>query len=237
MSCYALIPAAGNGFRFGAGMPKQYSLLCGKPVLQHAIERLTSALAPAMTYVVLAQGDQWFDGAMPVRKDVTVLRCGGATRATSIHNALDALSGVAAEDDWIVVHDAVRPCLDRASVLRLQTELADDVVGGLLAVPVTSPLQRSDAHARVASFEPREGLWRAQTPQMFRYRMLQEAFARPGSEHATDEAHAVEALGMKPRLVLGSTTNIKVTYPEDLLLAAAILAAQPGCGETSRTAT
>lgn len=231
MSCYALIPAAGNGFRFGAGMPKQYSLLCGKPVLQHAVERLTSALAPAMTYVVLAQGDQWFDGAMPVRDDVTVLRCGGATRAASIHNALVALSGIATDDDWIVVHDAVRPCLDRASVLRLQKELADDMVGGLLAVPVTGTLKRSDEHARMVRSEPREGLWRAQTPQMFRYRTLQEAFARPGSEHATDEAHAVEAMGMTPRLVLGSTTNIKVTYPEDLLLAAAILTAlaRSGC--------
>lgn len=226
LSCYALIPAAGNGFRFGARMPKQYSLLGGKPVLQHAIERLTSGLTPAMTYVVVAQGDHWFDGAMPAREDVTALRCGGVTRATSIGNALVTLSRIATDDDWIVVHDAVRPCLDRASVLRLQSELADDTVGGLLAVPVTGTLKRSDDSARIVSSLPREGLWRAQTPQMFRYGVLREAFARPGAEHATDEAHAVEALGMKPRLVLGNTTNIKITYPEDLLLAAAILSAE-----------
>lgn len=230
MKYIALIAAAGNGFRFGAGQPKQYSLLHGRPVLQHSMERIASGLVPAITYVVIAPDDPWFDAAIGEQPGVTVLRCGGATRGASIRNALDAM-GDAASDDWVVVHDAVRPCIDRASLVRLQSELADDPVGGLLAIPVASTLKRSNdasdgAAARVVSTEPRAGLWKAQTPQMFRYGLLHEALCRPGAEQLTDEAHAVERLGAKPRLVRGSGTNIKITYPEDLLLAEALLTAE-----------
>ncbi|MEO8136996.1 MAG: 2-C-methyl-D-erythritol 4-phosphate cytidylyltransferase [Betaproteobacteria bacterium] len=225
MSFHALIAAAGNGFRFGAELPKQYLLLHGKPVLQHAMERLASGFALATTYVVVAPNDHWIDAAIGEQPGIVVLRCGGKTRGASIRNALDAMSNVAG-DDWIVVHDAVRPCIDRASLLRLQTELADDDVGGMLAIPVASTLKRADPAARVLRTEPRAGLWKAQTPQMFRFGLLHEALGRPNAEGATDEAQAVEALGAKPRLVQGSTTNIKITYPEDLRLAAAILAAE-----------
>ena len=225
MRFHALIAAAGSGFRFGAERPKQYSLLHGKPVLQHSMERLASGFALAMTYVVIAPDDPWFDAAIGAQPNITVLRCGGATRGASIRNALDAMAGVAS-DDWIVVHDAVRPCVDRASLLRLQSELADERVGGILAIPEASTLKRADAAARIAGTESRAGLWQAQTPQMFRYGMLRDAFSRPGAEQSTDEAHAVEGLGAKPRLVQGSATNIKITYPEDLRLAAAILAAE-----------
>jgi 2-C-methyl-D-erythritol 4-phosphate cytidylyltransferase len=228
MSFHALIAAAGNGFRFGAGLPKQYSLLQGKPVLRHSMERVAAAFPLATTYVVVAHNDHWFDEAIGHPGGVTVLRCGGATRGESIRNALDAMAGIAgvAKDDWVVVHDAVRPCIDRASLLRLQAELEGDPVGGLLAVPVASTLKRADADARIERTEPRAGLWKAQTPQMFRYGLLHEALDRPGAEQSTDEAHAVEAMGARPRLVQGSATNIKITYPEDLRLAAAILAAE-----------
>jgi 2-C-methyl-D-erythritol 4-phosphate cytidylyltransferase len=228
MSFHALIAAAGNGFRFGAGLPKQYSLLHGKPVLQHAMERVAAAFPLATTYVVVAHNDHWFDEAIGLQPNVTVLRCGGATRGESIRNALDEMAGMSgvAGDDWVVVHDAVRPCVDRASLLRLQAELAGDSVGGLLAIPVASTLKRADGGVRVDRTEPRAGLWKAQTPQMFRYGLLHEALDRPGAEQSTDEAHAVEALGVQPRLVHGSRTNIKITYPDDLVLAAAILAAE-----------
>ena len=154
---------------------------------------------------------------------MTVLRCGGETRAQTVRNALRAISD-ADGDDWIVVHDAVRPCIDAVSLLRLKDELGDDAIGGLLAVPVVGTLKRADHNGRSIRTEPRDGLWRAQTPQMFCYRVLCDALDRPGAEQSTDEAQAIEACGAQPRLIAGSTTNIKITYPDDLKLAAAILA-------------
>ncbi len=223
MPYHALVPAAGNGFRFGAGIPKQYLPLRGKPVLQHTLDRLLAHFSLSRAYVVLAPDDHWFETAITVPANVTLLRCGGATRAESVRNALDRLEGVAA-DDWIVVHDAVRPCLSHEESLRLRQALEDDDVGGFLAVPVSDTLKRLRDDARVVGTEPRESLWRAQTPQMFRYEILRRAFARPGIERWTDEAHAVEALGLKPRGVAGSACNVKITFPDDLALADAILA-------------
>jgi 2-C-methyl-D-erythritol 4-phosphate cytidylyltransferase len=223
MSYHALVPAAGNGFRFGAGIPKQYLSLRGKPVLQHTLDRLLAHFPLSRTYVVLAPDDHWFETAITVPDGVTLLRCGGATRAESVRNALARLEDVA-EDDWILVHDAVRPCLAREESVRLRESLADDDVGGFLAVPVSDTLKRLRDDARVVGTEPRESLWRAQTPQMFRYGILRRAFARPGIERWTDEAHAVEALGLAPRGIAGSACNVKITYPDDLALADAILA-------------
>ena len=144
-----------------------------------------------------------------------------------MRNALAALPD-AANDDWIVVHDAARPCVDPASLARLQRELAGDPVGGILAVPVVAALKRADDAGRIARSEPREGLWQAQTPQMFRCGVLREALALPGAERAVDEAQAVEALQLRPRLIAGNSNNLKISYPEDILLAAAILAAERG---------
>jgi 2-C-methyl-D-erythritol 4-phosphate cytidylyltransferase len=225
MRYHALIPAAGGGARFGADTPKQYSLLHGKPVLLHALERLAASLPLFMTYVVLANDDHWFDDAIGPRERVRVLRCGGATRAATVHNALRELTGID-DDDWIVVHDAVRPCVDPASITRLRHELADDDTGGLLAIPMACSLKRVGSDMRILATEPRDGLWRAQTPQMFRYGVLRSAFARPGIEHMTDEAQVVEGFGRQPRLVVGNANNLKITYPDDLRLAAAILATE-----------
>ena len=229
MHYHALIPAAGGGARFGANLPKQYLLLDGKPVLLHAMERLAASLPLHMTYVVLAGDDPWFDRAIGMRDRVTLLRCGGATRAETVRNALHELVDVAG-DDWIVVHDAVRPCVDAASMLRLQRELADDDTGGLLAIPMTSSLKRVGDDMRIVGTEPRGGLWQAQTPQMFRYGVLRSAFARPGIEQMTDEAQVVEAFGRRPKLVVGNPSNLKITFPDDLKLAAAILATEAANG-------
>jgi len=223
MRYHALIPAAGGGARFGANLPKQYSLLDGKPVILHAMERLVASLPLHVTYVVLASDDHWFDRAIGTRERVNVLRCGGATRAETVRNALREISDVA-DEDWIVVHDAVRPCVDAASLLRLQRELADDATGGLLAIPMTSSLKRAGGDMRVVGTEPRDDLWQAQTPQMFRFGVLAAAFAQPGIEQMTDEAQVVEAFGRQPKLVVGNPNNVKITYPDDLKLAAAILA-------------
>jgi 2-C-methyl-D-erythritol 4-phosphate cytidylyltransferase len=134
--------------------------------------------------------------------------------------ARDTISG----SDWVLVHDAARPCVGREELDRLFGELEQDDTGGLLAVPVTDTLKRANRDTRVAHTEPRDNLWLAQTPQMFRYRLLIEALRAADPAVATDEARAVEGLGLKPRLVMGDTRNIKVTFPEDLELAELVLA-------------
>jgi 2-C-methyl-D-erythritol 4-phosphate cytidylyltransferase len=225
MRYHALIAAAGIGRRFGGEAPKQYAMLDGRPVLAHAIERVQAAFPLTTTYVALSSHDRWYERAVRLPPRITPLRCGGATRAESVRHALEALAGVD-DDDWIVVHDAVRPCTDAESLLRLRTELADDTVGGLLAVPVASTLKAADSAQRSTTTVAREGLWQAQTPQMFRYGILRRAFAQAGVDHVTDEAQAVEMLGLRPRIVPGSRTNLKVTFPEDLGLVAAVLAVE-----------
>ena len=224
MAYHALVPAAGSGSRFGAELPKQYAMLHGKPVLQHALDRLQQQFPLDRLYVVLAADDELFDAMISMTAIVTPLRCGGATRGASVHNALLRMTDVV-DDDWIVVHDAVRPCVDADSSLRLQRELATDGVGGFLALPVTDTLKRVDADARVVRTEPREGLWRAQTPQMFRHGVLRRALALPGQDAWTDEAQAVEALGLKARAIPGHAFNVKVTFPDDLAMASAIMVA------------
>src|SRR5436190_10681600 len=184
MPYHALIPAAGSGSRFGAALPKQYAMLHGKPVLQHALDRLQAHFPLERLYVVLAADDELFDAMIAVGPIVSALRCGGATRGASVHNALSRITDVN-PNDWIVVHDAVRPCVDADSSLRLQRELATDDVGGFLALPMTDTLKRVDERGRVVRTEPREGLWRAQTPQMFRHGVLRRALELPGWDQWT----------------------------------------------------
>lgn len=228
---FVLIPAAGGGSRFGAALPKQYALLAGRPVLAHTLARLEEAVAPEALYVALAADDPHFERMAGGHGDATALRCGGATRAETVRNALAALAATCRPDDWILVHDAARPCVPRDALARLLHHLRDDDTGGLLAVPVADTLKRGDGDVDapvVVATVARAGLWQAQTPQMFRYGVLASAFARADALSCTDEAQAVEALGFKPRLVRGSPANIKITYAEDLQLAGAILAAEKG---------
>ncbi|HEY5365978.1 MAG TPA: 2-C-methyl-D-erythritol 4-phosphate cytidylyltransferase [Casimicrobiaceae bacterium] len=228
MRIYALIPAAGNGVRCGGDAPKQYGPLRGKPLLMHSIERLVAALPLHHTYVAIAPGDLWCEAAVGTHANTTLLRCGGATRAETVRNALALLTD-AADDDWVLVHDAVRPCVEAVALRRLQQAVADDAVGGLLALPVVGTLKRAGAQGRSEGTAQRDGLWQAQTPQMFRYRVLRDAHADADAAHFTDEAQAVEKLGLSPLLVAGDPTNIKITYAEDLKLAAAIMSAQQVC--------
>ena len=225
MRYHALIPSAGKGSRFRNDLPKQYWMLEGKPVLVHGLERLAAAFPVAQTCVAVSPDDRWYDETIGALPAVTPLRCGGATRAETVRNALSAMTGVG-DDDWILIHDAVRPCVDAASLSRLREELTDEAVGGLLAVPVVGTLKRSNEDRRSVATEPRDGLWSAQTPQMFRFGVLRRALERPDALHCTDEAQAVEALGMAPKLVMGDSANLKITYPGDLALAAAIMTLQ-----------
>jgi len=230
---FVLIPAAGGGSRFGAATPKQYALLAGVPVLARTLSRLREGLHPTHLFVALAPEDRDFERMGPKQDDVTVLRCGGETRATTVANALSAIAEHCADDDWLLVHDAARPCVPRDALSRLVLHLTDDPVGGLLALPVADTVKRGDREAdapRVVATESRAQLWLAQTPQMFRFGVLRRALAAASAQLCTDEAQAVEALGERPRLILGSPENIKITYPADLILAAAILAAQDAEG-------
>lgn len=220
---FAIVPAAGSGSRFGAACPKQYLPLLGRPLIFHTLAALCASPAIGRVWVVLSpEDDFWhrYDWTDLGAKLETVC-CGGQTRAESVANGLRVAATAAADDDWILVHDAARPCLTPQLVERLVAELAADPVGGLLAVPVADTLKRADAGQRVAATESREGLWQAQTPQMFRYRLLADALAACSA--VTDEAGAVEALGLKPKLVPGENTNLKVTFPADLGIAEWIL--------------
>ena len=230
MRYHIIIPAAGNGFRYGAPVPKQYLSLAGKPVLQHAIDRMASSFPASPISVVLAPDDHWFESSIAKQGNLRGLRLGGEAREQTVRNAIDALVGVA-NDDWIVVHDAVRPCIDPAVAVRLKVEVGADPVGGLLAIPVSDTLKIVDSDGRVLRSMPRESVWRAQTPQMFRYEVLRRALSRAGIDDWTDEAGAVEALGLRPRIVIGSGSNVKITYPGDLELAAAVLSRQESCEE------
>ena len=221
MACYALVPAAGGGSRMGSACPKQYLTLAGQPLIRHALATLCTAPAIARVHVVLAPDDDQWTGFDIVADKLRVLRCGGATRAESVANGLNAMRDVG-DDDWVLVHDAARPCLSARQVEALIREVGDDPVGGILAVPVADTLKRAGVDGRIAATVPREGLWQAQTPQMFRRGMLLRALeAAPA---VTDEASAIEALGLQPKLVAADATNLKVTYPLDLHLAEWILA-------------
>lgn len=225
MSRYlALIPAAGTGSRMGQVLLKQYLPLSGRPLLYHAIERLCAHAVVERVYVVLAPGDRSFDSYdwTPLGTKLVPVRAGGESRAETVRNGLRHIAGDVKDDDWIMVHDAARPCITPALLDRLIMEVGDDAVGGLLAVPVSDTLKRADADVRAGATEPRTGLWQAQTPQMFRYGLLSRALATADLDCITDEASAIERLGMRPKLVASDIANLKVTYPQDLALAESI---------------
>lgn len=222
MSCLALIPAAGSGSRMGAATPKQYLDLLGKPLIWHTIHALSAVPAIERVCVVISPGDEWWDSYdWSAFLCLEVLRCGGATRAESVLNGL--CEARAMDDDWVLVHDAARPCLEPNLVSEMIAELQDDAVGGILAIPVADTLKRAALSDRIACTEPRDGLWQAQTPQMFRRGELLAALSSCMGPDITDEASAIEKQGLSPQLVMGSPWNLKVTYPHDLQLAALIL--------------
>jgi len=222
---FALIPAAGTGSRMGGDTPKQYLFVLGQPLIHYAVAALCRCSRIERVYVVLAPHDklwQTFDWSAFSTK-LQVLYCGGAERFESVRNGLDAIRDEVGFEDWVLVHDAARPGLSAALLDRLIAEVGEDPFGGLLAVPVADTLKRADAGNRVLRTEPRDGLWQAQTPQMFRYGLLQRALSLLGGTVVTDEAQAVEQLGFQAKLVAGDITNFKLTYPQDIKLAELIL--------------
>ncbi|AMP15254.1 2-C-methyl-D-erythritol 4-phosphate cytidylyltransferase [Collimonas pratensis] len=225
---FALIPAAGVGARLGAAIPKQYMPLAGQPMLMHVLRTFAAASEISHVFVVVSPDDGYIADLMAaaphLQGRVTVLYHGGASRQASVLNGLQAVKAQVDEDDWMLVHDAARPGLTQDLIAQLIAALKDDRVGGLLALPVVDTLKRGDQNARVAQTVERSGLWAAQTPQMFRHGLLTRALTL--AEAVTDEAGAVELLGLQPRLVEGSPRNFKVTLPHDVALAEMFLKEQ-----------
>lgn len=222
---WVVIPAAGRGTRMGGSRPKQYLELAGTPVLAHTLRCFVGHPAVAGIVVALAPDDSdWATLDASLRAAVDVAD-GGAERADSVRNGLAALAGRATDHDWVLVHDAARPCLRRADLDRLLAELTDHPTGGLLAVPVRDTLKRV-VDGQVSETVSREALWHAQTPQMFRLGLLRDALA--AHPEVTDEAMAMERAGHAVRVVEGHADNLKITRPEELELAAWYLGREEG---------
>ena len=230
---FALIPSAGTGSRAGGDLPKQYQAIAGRPMLWHTAQAFLASPEVDTVLIVTTPGAQpltqrFPDGGFDAPKLVEV-DCGGDSRHASVTHGLAALRGLGAhDDDWVLVHDAARPGLTPALIARLiaAVEEGAQAVGGILALPVADTLKRADAAQHIDATVPRDGLWQAQTPQMFPLGLLERALrdALVQQRIVTDEASAIEGVGHKPLLVPGALRNFKVTYPDDFALAEAILA-------------
>lgn len=228
MSYFALVPAAGSGARMGGALPKQYLPLAGGPMISHALSVLCSHPRIDKVFVVLAADDEYWSrfNWLPFAGRLKILRCGGATRAESVRNGLAAMADSVGDDDWVMVHDAARPCLTHTLIDKLISGVTEEDVGGILAMPVSDTIKRGIGGAIVETV-PRDGMWQAQTPQMFRHGVLSEALVTL-SPDITDEASAVEAVGLQPRLIEADGSNLKVTYPFDMQIAEWILQSRAG---------
>lgn len=215
---HALIPCAGTGSRAGTAIPKQYQPVAGGLLVRHTLAAFAGVPRLATVLVAVSPGD----GTLAGTPGIALAECGGPTRAATVRGGLRALSERgAADDDWVLVHDAARCLITPALIDRLIDACQDDPVGGLLAQPLADTLKHGP-DGRVATTLPREGHWLAQTPQMFRLGALAAALEAAG-DAVTDEASAIEAQGLRPKLVPGSARNFKVTWPDDFALAEAIL--------------
>ena len=223
MRYWLVMPAAGIGRRFGADLPKQYAPLCGRTVIEWALAPFLADARCAGTVVAIAEGDPHWKST-GIASD-TLVAPGGRERSHSVRNGLTALAAHSSHDDWVLVHDAARPCLPHQDLDRLLTELAGHPVGGLLATPAADTLKRADPSRQIQQTVDRAGLWRALTPQMFRYGRLCEALdcAHAAGRVPTDESQAIEWLGDHPKLVEGAAANLKITSAADLAIAAALL--------------
>lgn len=223
---WAILPAAGSGSRFASDIPKQYLNVLDKTVMQHSVDRIC-ALEIQGCVIAISPHDQTARTLKFAKPQLLHWVTGGAERMDSVLSALEYLANYASATDWILVHDVARPCILQADLQRLIGELAHDEVGGLLAVPVRDTLKLAKQQ-QVVKTVSRDNLWQCQTPQMFRYGLLKHALRQAKAQQrlVTDEASAIEQLNLPVQLIAGSSTNIKITYPEDLSLAAAIMQAE-----------
>ncbi|WP_431686336.1 2-C-methyl-D-erythritol 4-phosphate cytidylyltransferase [Hahella sp. NBU794] len=218
---WVIVPAAGVGSRMGGECPKQYLKLLDRSVLEHTLDRLLSAPGISQIYLPLHPQDKWWPEIAGKYIGKTIPVAGGAERSTSVLNALEKMEPHASAEDWVLVHDVARPCFRINDISNLMQSLWNTQPGGLLGVPVADTVKRTSATGEVLDTVPRTNLWRAYTPQMFRFGILLAAL-RQGLEkgvNITDEASAIEALGLRPVMVEGHSDNIKITHPQDLPLA------------------
>lgn len=224
-SCWAIIPAAGVGTRMGADKPKQYLMLNGKTILEHTLERLLQLPYLKGVVLVINPFDEiWPTLALTKHAKVKIVE-GGQERCDSVLNGLYALEALLQPLDWVMVHDAARPCVDIRDIHQLVDELDEHLVGGILGVPVSDTMKRLNDNYGIEATVDRRVLWQAQTPQLFRYGVLTQCLrqALQAGEAITDEASAVERANYVPLMVEGRRDNIKITRPEDLPMAELIL--------------
>jgi 2-C-methyl-D-erythritol 4-phosphate cytidylyltransferase len=224
-----VVPAAGAGRRMSTSIPKQYLPLADKTVLEHTLDTLLSCRQLAGVVLVLSEGDGYWESIQGRYLDQPLeTAIGGAERCHSVLNGLKQLAGRAREDDWVLVHDAARPCVRLSDIEKLISALSSSTDGGLLGVPVADTMKRADSEHRITATVDREGLWHAYTPQMFRVGRLRAALQQAIDNDllVTDEASAMEHAGYQPRMVQGQRDNIKITVPADLELAAWYLQAR-----------
>lgn len=217
---WAIIPAAGSGTRMNTDIPKQYLVVQGKTILEHTLTAFLNSDLIYKIVVAVAKDDVYWpeiQRGLDHSKIMTVM--GGEERVHSVAQGLVAISDIADVNDGVLVHDAVRPCIDVMVISNLIKALENHAVGGLLGIPVRDTLKKVNQNSAVIETVPREQVWQAQTPQLFRYGLLKKAISegRAGNSPITDEASAIEYLGLQPLMVLGSGNNIKITFPEDLV--------------------
>jgi 2-C-methyl-D-erythritol 4-phosphate cytidylyltransferase len=223
---WVIIPAAGVGRRMGTTTPKQYLLLNDKPVLEHTLNVFLNHDAVSQIVVAISKEDEYWSTLSIGQQKPVHLAEGGKERSDSVLNGLKYIANQANEDDWVLVHDAARPCLRQQDLSLLLNKMSDHNVGGILAVPVRDTMKRAAANSnRIETTVSRNNLWHALTPQMFRYKMLKDALETALNNHQeiTDEASAIELAGFQPELIEGHADNLKITRPEDLELAAFFL--------------
>ncbi len=220
--CWAVVPAAGTGSRMGGTLPKQYLEVSGATLLEHSLRALLSCAAITGIVVPLHPADTRAATLPVLRHPRVSMTTGGAERSASVLAGLDALAAHAAAQDWVLVHDAARPCVQPRDIERLMHAVAASGTGGLLAERIVDTVKQASANALVQCTLDRTALWRAQTPQMFRFAELRQALAqaRERALPVTDEASAMELAGFPVQLIAGSASNLKVTVPADLPLAA-----------------
>jgi 2-C-methyl-D-erythritol 4-phosphate cytidylyltransferase len=223
---HALIPAAGQGARYGGAVLKQYLPIRGRAVLAHSIRAFQFHPMIASITVVIADNDQLFESAVGSLAAAVKTVIGGETRAQSVRNGLQFIADNYSGSDWALVHDAARPCLSSSRLEKFLEQGLESPDGAILAVPICDTLKRADDSQRISNTVDRSGLWAAQTPQLFRVDALARAIdaAQELGRDLTDEASAMEAAGIKPLLVMGSAANIKITHPSDLAIAEALMA-------------
>jgi len=223
---WAVVPAAGVGKRMNADRPKQYLDLAGKTVIEHTLLRLLHADVFVAVAVAISEEDPYWSELSVASHDKIIRAKGGKERADSVLSGLHAIRDQARDEDWVLVHDAARPCITAADIHHLIDSLVDDDVGGILALPCADTLKNVEGKNILSTID-RSHIWRALTPQMFRYGSLKTALeGAVGNPAITDEASALELQGKQPKIVEGRPDNIKITRPEDLALAQFFMAQQ-----------